>query len=152
MNAVCLFACAAGLLYILLTGIKVFWSSGAEMRREEGSGVNRRVERAVRWFTMAPFHILPHLRFFFYSWQDCPGYFILLGAGENVTTYLIACISQSGGHVVWLLSLMDRPTHQQVGHSTSPIKAFHKHLLALMDSHYRPHTHQRGPGRVAERN
>lgn len=44
---VCLFACAAGLLYILLTGIKVFWSSGAEMRREEGSSVNRRVERAA---------------------------------------------------------------------------------------------------------
>ncbi len=44
---VCLFACAADLLYILLTGIKVFRSSRAQMRKEEGSNVNNRVERVL---------------------------------------------------------------------------------------------------------
>lgn len=115
--SVCLFACTAGLLYILLTGIKVFWSRGAKIRKEEWSGVNGRVERtAVRWFTTVPFHILPHLGFFFYSCQDCLGYFIQLGAGKNVTTYLLAYISPSWGLAAWLLSLIDGPTHQQVGH------------------------------------
>lgn len=41
---VCLFAHTAGLL---LTGIKVFRSNGVKMRKEEGSNVNRRVERAL---------------------------------------------------------------------------------------------------------
>lgn len=36
---VCLLACAAGLLRILLTGMKVFRSGGARMRRQEWNNV-----------------------------------------------------------------------------------------------------------------
>lgn len=140
---VCLFACAAGLLYILLTGIKVFQGSGAKMREEEGSGANRRVEReAMIYHGAFPYCTSFFISlFFFYSWQDFPVHFIVLGAGKNVTTHLLARILQSSGHVVWLLCLIDGPTHQQVGHSTLPIEATHKLFLALMGSHCRPHTH-----------
>lgn len=40
-----MFACTAGSLHILLTGIKEFRSSRAKMRKEEGSDVNRGMER-----------------------------------------------------------------------------------------------------------
>lgn len=44
-----MFACAAGSLHILLTGIKVFRSSRAKTRKEEGSDVNRGKERVGGW-------------------------------------------------------------------------------------------------------
>lgn len=137
---VCLFACTADSLYILLTGIKVFRGSGAKMRKEEGSNVNKKVARVLLWwFTMVPFHILPHLRVFFFSWQDCLGYFILVGAGKKCqqlpsSQYFTRWWKW---HAAWLLSVIDGPTHQQAGHSTLPIKGFHKHFLALMDSHWK---------------
>lgn len=83
---VCLFACTAGLLYILLTGIKAFWCSGAKMRREEGSGVNRKEERVtVQSFTLVCLHILALFAFHIYCHIYVLLIFMLLGLHKNVT-------------------------------------------------------------------
>lgn len=111
-----------------------FFSRAARWRWERRRRLMRIGYKGRRFedFNMATVCILPYLS----------------GAGKSVTTDILAYIYSN-----WVVDM----SHGSclIGQNISrwesfPITTIHKLFFALLDSCCRPHTHQHGPGRVAE--